>query len=74
MAKEEGLEFEGSVQEALKDAKFRVRCDNGLEMIAHLSGKMRQHNIKVLPGDRVKVEASPYDLTKCRITFRMRAQ
>ena len=70
MAKEEVLQFTGTVVEALPNATFRVQLENGHEIIAHISGKMRQHYIRILPGDRVKVEMSPYDLTKGRISFR----
>jgi translation initiation factor IF-1 len=73
MPKEEVLDFEGKVDEALRDGKFRVTLDNQLSVVAHLGGKMRTNNIRVLPGDRVKVEMSPYDLTRGRITFRLRA-
>ena len=64
------IEQDGTVEEALPSAKFRVRLDNGVLILAHLSGKMRKFFIKILPGDRVKMEMSPYDLTKGRITFR----
>ena len=71
MAKKEGaLEMEGTVVEALPNAMFRVELDNGHIITAHISGKMRMHYIKILPGDKVKVEMSPYDLTKGRISFR----
>ena len=70
MAKEEKITLEAEVTEALPDARFRVRLQNDQEIIAHLSGKMRQNRIRILPGDDVKVEISPYDLTKGRITFR----
>ncbi len=69
--KEKGIVVEGTVEEALPNAMFRVRLDTGHEVLAHVSGKMRMHFIKILPGDRVKVELSPYDLTRGRITFRM---
>ncbi|HAS88929.1 MAG TPA: translation initiation factor IF-1 [Desulfovibrio sp.] len=72
MAKEEGIEVEGTVQEALPNAMFRVELENGHEVLGHISGKMRKHYIRILPGDRVKVELSPYDLTRGRITFRMK--
>jgi len=64
------LEFEGSVQEALPNAMFRVKCDNGLNVLATISGRMRQYYIRILPGDRVTVEVSPYDPTKGRVTYR----
>jgi len=72
MAKEEMLEFEGVVDEVLPDARCRVKLDNGHEIVAHIAGKMRKHFIRILPGDRVKVELSPYDLTKGRIVFRQK--
>ena len=70
MAKEEAIEVEGTVVETLPNAMFRVELQNGHVITAHISGKMRMHYIKILPGDKVKVEMSPYDLTKGRITFR----
>lgn len=70
MAKEDKLQFEGEVLEALPNAMFRVKLENDHEMIAHISGKMRMHYIRILPGDRVSVEVSPYDLSKGRITYR----
>ncbi|WP_421901130.1 translation initiation factor IF-1 [Maridesulfovibrio sp.] len=72
MAKEEGIEVEGIVQEALPNAMFKVELENGHVVLGHISGKMRKHYIRILPGDRVKVELSPYDLTRGRITFRMK--
>ncbi|ACS79223.1 MULTISPECIES: translation initiation factor IF-1 [Maridesulfovibrio] len=72
MAKEEGIEVEGIVQEALPNAMFKVELENGHVILGHISGKMRKHYIRILPGDRVKVELSPYDLTRGRITFRMK--
>lgn len=73
MAKEEALQLEGVVLESLPNANFRVKLDvNGREILAYLSGKMRQHYIKVLPGDKVLVAMSPYDLSKGRITYRSR--
>ncbi|MGI4805600.1 MAG: translation initiation factor IF-1, partial [Janthinobacterium lividum] len=60
----------GIIKEALSNAMFRVELENGHEIVAHISGKMRMHYIKILPGDRVKLEMSPYDLTKGRITYR----
>lgn len=70
MAKQANIEQDGTVIESLSNAMFRVELENGHEIIAHISGKMRMHYIKILPGDRVKVEMSPYDLTKGRITYR----
>lgn len=70
MAKEESIEVEGTVIEPLPNAMFRVELDNGHRVLAHISGKMRMHFIKILPGDRVTVELSPYDLTRGRITYR----
>ena len=70
MVKEETLEYDGVVKELLKNAMFKILLDNGHEVLAHVSGKMRMHYIKILPGDKVKIEMSPYDLTKGRITFR----
>jgi len=70
MAKEELLEFEGTVTELLPNATFRVKLDNNHEIIAHTAGKMRKNRIRVLAGDRVMVEMTPYDLTKGRINFR----
>ncbi|EHQ08426.1 MAG: translation initiation factor IF-1 [Leptonema illini] len=70
MAKEEAIEVEGKVIEPLPNAMFRVELDNGHKVLAHISGKMRMHYIRILPGDRVTVELSPYDLTRGRITYR----
>ncbi|MCE1200735.1 MAG: translation initiation factor IF-1 [Bacteroidia bacterium] len=70
MAKQLPIEQDGTVIESLGNAMFRVELENGHQLIAHISGKMRMHYIKILPGDRVKLELSPYDLTKGRITFR----
>jgi translation initiation factor IF-1 len=70
MAKQSSIEQDGTIVEALSNAMFRVELENGHELIAHISGKMRMHYIKILPGDKVKVEMSPYDLTKGRITYR----
>ena len=70
MSKEDVVELEGTVIEPLPNAMFRVQLDNGHKVLAHISGKMRMHFIKILPGDRVKVEVSPYDLSRGRITFR----
>ncbi len=70
MAKEEKIEVEGKILEALPNAMFRVEMDGGHKILAHISGKMRMHYIKMVPGDKVKVEMSPYDLSKGRITYR----
>jgi translation initiation factor IF-1 len=71
MAKKDGaIELEGTITEALPNAMFRVELDNGHMVLAHISGKMRQHYIRILPTDRVVVELSPYDLTRGRITYR----
>ena len=70
MAKEKPIEVDGEIQETLPNATFRVRLDNDHVILAHVSGKMRMHYIKLLPGDKVKIEMSPYDLSKGRITFR----
>ena len=70
MAKQSAIEQDGTIIEALSNAMFRVELENGHEIIAHISGKMRMHYIKILTGDKVKIEMSPYDLTKGRITFR----
>ena len=70
MAKQLSIEQDGTVVESLGNAMFRVELENGLQIIAHISGKMRMHYIKILPGDKVKVEMSPYDLTNGRIVFR----
>ena len=70
MAKEELLEMNGIVAEVLPDSRFRVDLENGHQLIAYTSGKMRQHHIRILAGDKVTLELSPYDLSKGRITFR----
>ena len=70
MSKEDVLEVEGTVQEALPNAMFKVELENGHKILAHISGKLRMHFIRILPGDKVTVEISPYDLTKGRITWR----
>jgi translation initiation factor IF-1 len=70
MPKEEAIEVEGTVVETLPNAMFRVELENGHRLLAHISGKMRMHYIKILPGDRVSVELSPYDLNRGRITYR----
>lgn len=72
MAKEEGIQVEGKVLEALPNAMFRVELDNGHKVLCHVAGKMRMHFIRILPGDKVTLELSPYDLTRGRITFRTR--
>jgi translation initiation factor IF-1 len=72
MAKEELIETEGTVIEALPNAMFKVQLDNGHMVLAHVSGKMRMHFIRILPGDKVKLELSPYDLSRGRITFRVK--
>jgi translation initiation factor IF-1 len=72
MSKEDQIEMEGKVIETLPNTTFRVELDNGHVITAHISGKMRKHYIRILTGDRVKVEMTPYDLTKGRITFRQR--
>ena len=71
MAKKDGaIELEGTIRESLPNAMFRVELDNGHKVLAHISGKMRQHYIRILPADRVVVELSPYDLTRGRIVYR----
>lgn len=70
MSKQAAIEKEGTIIEALSNAMFRVELDNGHVIIAHISGKMRMNYIRILPGDRVRVEMSPYDLSKGRISFR----
>ena len=70
MAKEESIEVQGRVTQALANTQFRVRLENGSEIIAHIAGKIRKNFIRILPGDTVTVELSPYDLTKGRITYR----
>lgn len=70
MAKEEGISIDGKVTEALPNAMFRVELENGHNVLAHVSGKMRRYFIRILPGDQVTVELSPYDLTRGRITYR----
>jgi translation initiation factor IF-1 len=72
MAKEDHIEFEGEVSDTLPNTTFRVKLENDHVIIAHISGKMRKHYIRILTGDKVKVEMTPYDLTKGRITFRER--
>ena len=70
MAKEELIEMQGVVEDVLPDSRYRVKLDNGHELVAYTSGKMRKHHIRILAGDKVSLEMSPYDLTKGRITFR----
>jgi len=70
MAKEEAIEVEGKVIETLPNAMFRVELENGHQILAHISGKMRMHYIKIIPGDKVSLELSPYDLTRGRIVYR----
>ena len=72
LAKQDLIEMEGTVTESLPNAMFRVDLDNGFNVLAHISGKIRRNYIKILPGDRVKVELTPYDLTKGRITYRLK--
>jgi translation initiation factor IF-1 len=70
MAKEEGMQMQGEIEESLPNATFRVKLENGHVVLGHISGKMRMHYIRILPGDKVTVELTPYDLTKGRIIFR----
>ena len=70
MAKDDGMELEGTVVETLPNAMFKVELENGHQILAHISGKLRMNFIKILPGDKVKLEMSPYDLTRGRITWR----
>ncbi len=70
MAKQASIEQDGVILEALSNAMFKVQLENKHEVVAHISGKMRMHYIKILPGDRVKLEMSPYDLSKARIVYR----
>lgn len=72
MSKEDVIEVQGTVVETLPNAMFRVQLDNGHRILAHISGKMRMHFIRILPGDKVTVELSPYDLTRGRITYRFK--
>ena len=72
MAKEELIEVEGTIEEALPNAMFRVALENNHKVLAHVSGKIRMNFIRILPGDKVKLELSPYDLTRGRITFRLK--
>ncbi len=70
MSKEETIQMQGEIAETLPNATFRVRLENGHVVLAHISGKMRMHYIRILPGDKVTVELTPYDLTRARIVFR----
>ena len=70
MSKQAAIEIDGTIVEALSNARFKVELENGHIIVAHISGKMRMHYIRILPGDKVRVEMSPYDLTKGRISFR----
>jgi translation initiation factor IF-1 len=70
LPKDDAIEVEGTVMEPLPNAMFRVQLENGHKVLAHISGKMRMHFIRILPGDKVKVDLSPYDLTRGRITYR----
>ena len=72
LAKEEAFEVEGTVTQALANTRFRVQLETGNEVMAHVAGRMRKHFIRIVPGDKVRVELSPYDLTKGRITYRER--
>ncbi|CAN5329180.1 MAG: translation initiation factor IF-1 [Candidatus Obscuribacterales bacterium] len=72
MTKQGVIEFEGVIRESLPNAMFRVELDNGHKVLAHISGKIRKNFIKILPGDRVRVELTPYDLTRGRITYRIK--
>ncbi|MFQ5524928.1 MAG: translation initiation factor IF-1 [Thermoanaerobaculia bacterium] len=72
MSKEDAIEVEAQVVEQLPNAMFKVELENGHEVLAHVSGKMRKHFIRILPGDRVRLELSPYDLNRGRITYRLR--
>lgn len=74
MPKEDAIQVEGTIIEPLPNAMFRVELENGHKVLAHISGKMRMHFIKILPGDKVTVELSPYDLTRGRVVFRSRSK
>ena len=74
MAKQKSIEQDGTITEALSNAMFRVQLENGHEVLAHISGKMRMHYIRILPGDKVRLEMSPYDLTRGRIVYRHKKQ
>lgn len=70
MAKQEAITVDGEITEALSNSMFRAELENGHEVLCHISGKIRMHNIRIMPGDKVKIEMSPYDLTKGRISYR----
>jgi translation initiation factor IF-1 len=70
MAKEDVIQMQGEIEESLPNATFRVKLENGFSVLGHISGKMRMHYIRILPGDKVTVEVSPYDLSRARIVFR----
>ena len=70
MAKEEAMQMQGEIEESLPNATFRVKLENGHVVLGHISGKMRMHYIRILPGDKVTVDVSPYDLSRARIVFR----
>jgi translation initiation factor IF-1 len=70
MAKEDVIQMQGEILEALPNATFKVKLENGFEVLGHISGKMRMHYIRILPGDKVTVDVSPYDLSRARIVFR----
>jgi translation initiation factor IF-1 len=72
MSSKDVIEIEGTIQESLPNAMFRVELENGVLILAHISGKIRKNFIRILPGDKVKVELTPYDLTRGRITYRMK--
>ena len=72
MSKEESIEVQGTIMETLPNAMFKVTLDNGHKVLAHISGKMRMHFIKILPGDKVTIQLSPYDLSRGRITYRFK--
>lgn len=72
MSKEDIIEMEGAILQSLPNAMFKVKLENGVEILAHISGRMRKNFIKILPGDKVKLEMSPYDLTRGRITYRLK--
>ncbi len=72
MSTKDVIEFEGTILEAMPNAMFRVELENGHEILAHISGKIRKNFIRILPGDKVKVEMTPYDLTRGRITYRLK--